>query len=180
MSRIGKLPIKVENKVNVDIKDKSFVMLKNGNSVQQIQFTGPIEAEVKDGSIFVTRKNDEAQTRALHGLYRSLVQNAMIGVSKGWEKSLILNGVGYRANVAGKFLELTLGFSHPIKFPIPTGIEASVDKQTTVTIKGADKALVGQVAAIIRGFRPPEPYLGKGIRYSDEKIRRKAGKSGGK
>lgn len=179
MSRIGKLPVKVEDKVNVEIKD-TLVTIKNGNKVQEVRVTGPIKVELKDGQIFVTRENDEQQTRALHGLYRRLIGNAMTGVSKGWTKNLILNGVGYRANVAGKTLELTLGFSHPISFPIPDGIEVKVDKQTNVSITGADKALVGQVAAKIRDFRPPEPFLGKGIRYDDEVIRRKAGKTGGK
>lgn len=181
MSRIGKLPVKVQDKVSVDVKEKSMLVIKGGKSTQTVKMTGGlIEAEVKDGFVVLTRKSDEAKAKALHGLYRSLVQNAMTGVSTGWSKSLILNGVGYRANVAGKNLELTLGFSHPIKFPIPEGIEIAVDKQTTVIVKGADKALVGQVAAKIRSFRPPEPYLGKGVRYSDEVIRRKAGKSGGK
>lgn len=179
MSRIGKLPVKVEDKVNVEIKD-TLVTIKNGNKVQEVRVTGPIKVELKDGTILVTRENDEPKTKALHGLYRRLIGNAMTGVSKGWSKALILNGVGYRANVAGKSLELTLGFSHPINFPIPEGIEIKVDKQTNVSITGADKALVGQVAAKIRGFRPPEPFLGKGIRYDDEVIRRKAGKSGGK
>ncbi|MCO5113673.1 MAG: 50S ribosomal protein L6 [Bdellovibrionaceae bacterium] len=179
MSRIGKLPVKVEDKVNVEIKD-TLVTIKNGNKVQEVRVTGPIKVELKDGAIQVTRENDEPKTKALHGLYRRLIGNAMTGVSKGWSKALILNGVGYRANVAGKNLELTLGFSHPISFPIPEGIEIKVDKQTNVSITGADKALVGQVAAKIRGFRPPEPFLGKGIRYDDEVIRRKAGKSGGK
>lgn len=179
MSRIGKLPVKVEDKVNVEIKD-TLVTIKNGNKVQEIRVTGPIKVELKDGQILVTRENDEPKTRALHGLYRRLIGNAMVGVSKGWTRGLILNGVGYRANVAGKNLELSLGMSHPVSFPIPDGIEIKVDKQTNLSISGADKALVGQVAAKIRSFRPPEPFLGKGIRYDDEVIRRKAGKSGGK
>ncbi len=116
--------------------------------------TGKVKAELKDGFVVITRTADDAESRAKHGLYRSLVQNAMTGVSTGWTKSLTLNGVGYRANVSvEKILELTLGFSHPIKFPIPDGIEISVDKQTTVLVKGADKSLVGQVAAKVRGFQ---------------------------
>lgn len=179
MSRLGKLPVKVIDKVNVDVKGNT-VTVKGAKYSQAVSLTGNIEASVKDGAIVVTRKGDDAKSKALHGLYRNLIQNAMTGVTEGWTKSLSLNGVGYRANVAGKNLELTLGFSHPIKFPIPTGIEITVDKQTTVLIKGADKALVGQVAAKIRDFRPPEPYLGKGVRYTDEVVRKKAGKSGGK
>ncbi len=181
MSRIGKLPVKVQEKVNVEIKEKTTLIIKGAKNTQKVTMSGDlIEAEVKDGFIVLKRKGDDAKSKALHGLYRSLVQNAMTGVSTGWSKSLTLNGVGYRANVAGKNLELTLGFSHPIKFPIPDGIEITVDKQTAVLIKGADKALVGQVAAKIRDFRPPEPYLGKGVRYTDEVVRKKAGKSGGK
>ena len=180
MSRIGKLPVKVEDKVDVNVESGSLVKIKSGNKAQEIQVTGDISVEIKEGLIHVIRKNDERHTRALHGLYRSLIQNAMTGVFKGWSKSLILNGVGYRASVSGKKLELTLGYSHPIKFPIPEGIDIKVDKQTTIHVNGIDKALVGQVAATIRDYRPPEPYLGKGVRYSDEVIRKKAGKSGGK
>lgn len=180
MSRIGKLPVKVEDNVDVHIENGGLVKIKSGDKVQEVQMKGAISVEVKEGLIHVTRKNDEKPTLALHGLYRSLIQNAMTGVSKGWSKSLILNGVGYRASVSGKNLELTLGYSHPIKFSIPEGIDIKVDKQTTVHVNGADKALVGQVAATIRDYRPPEPYLGKGVRYSDEVIRKKAGKSGGK
>lgn len=179
MSRIGKLPVKIEDKASVEING-TLVTVKSGNKVQAVQITGPIKVEQKDGAVWVTRENDEPKTRALHGLYRRLIDNAMTGVSKGWTRSLILNGVGYRANVSGKNLELTLGYSHPITYPIPEGIEVKVDKQTNVSVTGADKALVGQVAAKIRGFRPPEPFLGKGVRYDDEVIRRKAGKSGGK
>jgi large subunit ribosomal protein L6 len=179
MSRIGRLPVKVQDKINVEVQ-KSVITIKGGKNSQKVTMTGGIEAAVKDGFIVLSRKSDDAQSRALHGLYRSLIQNAMTGVTTGWTKSLTLNGVGYRANVAGKNLELTLGFSHPIKFPIPEGIEITVDKQTVLMIKGADKSLVGQVAAKIRDFRPPEPYLGKGVRYTDEVVRKKAGKSGGK
>ena len=128
----------------------------------------------------LTRADDSKESKSLHGLYKVLLQNAVTGVSTGFTKSLEMHGVGYRGNVQGKKLELALGFSHPISFDIPEGIEIKVEKQTTVIVTGADKAQVGQVAAKIRGFRPPEPYLGKGVRYVGEHIRRKAGKSAGK
>ena len=132
----------------------------------------------KDGKIILTRKNNEPQTRAWHGLYRALICNAVVGVSSGWSKTLIYKGVGYKAHVAGQNLEMNLGFSHPIKMAIPQGITVKTGKNE-ITISGADRAQVGQFCAQIRSLRKPEPYLGKGIRYSDEVIRRKAGKSGG-
>lgn len=180
MSRIGKATINLPDKVSVSSNDKGIVTIKGAKYSQEVQLTGPISVEVEGTAVNVKRGNEEPKTRALHGLYRSLIANAVHGVSEGWKKELILNGVGYRAAVSGKTLELTLGFSHPVKFPIPDGIEAKVEKQTTVIISGADKALVGQVAANIRKYRVPEPYLGKGIKYSDEVIKRKAGKSGAK
>ncbi|MGH1468003.1 MAG: 50S ribosomal protein L6 [Bdellovibrionales bacterium] len=180
MSRVGKATINIPEKVTVTMNDKGLVTVKGAKTSQTVQLTGSISVETEGAELNVRRGDEEASTRALHGLYRSLVFNAVHGVSTGWSKTLILNGVGYRAAVSGKTLDLTLGYSHPIKFPIPDGIEIKVEKQTTVTISGADKALVGQVSANIRAYRLPEPYLGKGIRYSDEVIRRKAGKSGGK
>jgi large subunit ribosomal protein L6 len=139
-----------------------------------------ISAKIENNQVVVTRKSDESPVRALHGLYRALIQNAMTGVSQGFTRNLELVGVGYRAAVSGKKLELSLGYSHPIHFEIPEGIEIKVEKQTNISVTGASKELVGQVAAKIRGFRPPEPYLGKGVKYSDEKLRRKEGKSAGK
>lgn len=180
MSRIGRAIINLPEKVTVTKNDQGLVTVKGAKTSQSVQLTGPISIKIEGTELNVTRGDDETKTRALHGLYRSLVFNAVHGVSTGWSKTLILNGVGYRAAVSGKTLDLTLGYSHPIKFPIPEGIEISVVKQTTLTVSGANKALVGQVSANIRAYRLPEPYLGKGIRYSDEVIRRKAGKSGGK
>lgn len=180
MSRIGKAIINVPEKVTVTSNDSGLVTIKGAKTSQVVQMTGPMRIKLEGTELSVERGDEEAHTRALHGLYRSLIFNAVEGVSKGWSKTLILNGVGYRASVSGKKLELSLGYSHPISFPIPDGIEIKVEKQTTVTVTGADKALVGQVAANIRSYRLPEPYLGKGIKYSDEVIRRKAGKSGGK
>ena len=180
MSRIGKAIINVPEKVTVSSTDDGVVTIKGAKASQVVKLTGPITISQEGEELSVKRGNDEPKTRALHGLYRSLINNAVTGVSTGWSKELELNGVGYRAQVSGKNLDLTLGYSHPIKFPIPEGITISVEKQTRVKVEGADKALVGQVAANIRRYRIPEPFLGKGIKYSDEVIRRKAGKSGAK
>ena len=178
MSRIGKLPVKVVQGVDVSVSPDNEVHVKSGQNLLKIPVNPIINVQVKDGSVVLTRKSDEPKVRAYHGLYRALIQNAVTGVSKGWTKTLILKGVGYKANVAGKNLEMSLGYSHPIKMEIPEGLTVKVEK-TNVTVSGADRAKVGQFSAQIRSWREPEPYLGKGIRYSDEVIRRKAGKSGG-
>jgi large subunit ribosomal protein L6 len=180
MSRIGKNPVAFDNKITVTLSPKNEVVVKGAKHTMTVPVRPVIEVKIDGGQIVFTRKNDAKETRALHGLYRSLVNNAVIGVSTGFTKSLTLQGVGYRASVSGQKLELSLGYSHPVVFEIPKGIEVKVDKQTTVLVTGADKGLVGQVAAKIRGFRPPEPYLGKGVRYTDEVLRRKEGKSAGK
>ena len=180
MSRIGKYPVDFDSKVNVSVTDKNEVVVKGGKSTLTVSMLPNVKARIEGNQIFVERVDNTAKSRSLHGLYRSLVQNAVTGVTTGFTKSLILQDVGYRASVSGKNLELSLGYSHPIKFDIPEGIEMKVEKQTTLHISGASKEQVGQVAAKIRGFRPPEPYLGKGVRYSDEVIRRKEGKSAGK
>ena len=137
-------------------------------------------AKLEGKTLVLSRKEESKSASSLHGMYRALTQNAVTGVAKGFTKALELHGVGYRATVAGKKLEMSLGFSHPVIYEIPEGIDIKVDKQTNISVTGFDRALVGAVAAKIRSFRPPEPYLGKGVRYSDEKIRRKAGKSAGK
>jgi large subunit ribosomal protein L6 len=180
MSRIGKNPVSFDSKVNITITPKNEVVVKGAKTSMTVLMRPEIQAKVEAGKVVLTRKNDAKETKALHGLYRSLVKNAVIGVTDGFTRSLTLQGVGYRASISGQKLELSLGFSHPVIFEVPKGIEIKVDKQTTVLVTGADKALVGQVAAKIRGFRPPEPYLGKGVRYTDETIRRKEGKSAGK
>ena len=180
MSRIGKNPVKVADGVTVNITPANELVVKGAKATLSVKMRPEVEAKFADGEITITRKDDSKSARSLHGLYRSLVQNAVTGVSQGFTKSLELNGVGYRGSVSGKTLELSLGFSHPIKFPIPDGIEVKVEKQTLVHIHGASKELVGQVAAKIRAYRPPEPFLGKGVKYTDEKIRRKEGKSAGK
>ena len=179
MSRIGKYPVNFDDKVQVSVNG-SQVVIKGAKTSLKYNLDPRITAKVDGKKVVLSRKDDSTESKSLHGLYKVLIQNACNGVSQGFSKSLELHGVGYRANVQGKKLELSLGYSHAINFDIPEGIEIKVDKQTTVTVSGADKALVGQVAAKIRGFRPPEPYLGKGVRYAGEHIRRKAGKSAGK
>lgn len=180
MSRIGKAPVVFDNTVNVDLTPSNDVVIKGAKTSLKISMKSEVTAKLDGNKIVLLRKDDSKESRSLHGLYRALIQNAVIGVTKGFTKGLDLQGVGYRANVAGKKLELSLGFSHPVVFDIPEGIEIKVEKQTNISITGANRELVGQVAAKIRSFRPPEPYLGKGIRYTGEQIRRKAGKSAGK
>lgn len=180
MSRIGKAPVVFDDKTQVTVGSNNVVNVKGGKFALAVKMNPAITAQIDGKTIVLNRKDDSKESKSLHGLYRALIQNAVSGVSKGFTRALELHGVGYRANVSGKKLELSLGFSHPVVFEIPEGIEIKVEKQTLIAVTGADKALVGQVAAKIRGFRPPEPYLGKGVRYSDEKIRRKAGKSAGK
>ncbi len=180
MSRVGRSPVFFDKTVQISVSPENAVLVKGPKTSLTIRMRPEIKAKIEADQLQLTPVGDAPTTRAYHGLYRALIQNAVTGVSKGWTKELELNGVGYRAAVSGKKLELTLGYSHPVVFMIPDGIEIKVDKQTRVMISGANRETVGQVAAKIRGFRPPEPYLGKGIKYSDEVIRRKAGKSAGK
>ena len=180
MSRIGRAPVYFDDKTNVTVTPANEVVVKGGKASLTIKMLPTIKATIEGKKIVLTRANETKVVKSLHGMYRAMIQNAVGGVSKGFTKALELHGVGYRANVAGKKLELSLGFSHPIHFDIPEGIEIKVEKQTGITVSGEDRALVGQVAAKIRSFRPPEPYLGKGVRYTGEHIRRKAGKSAGK
>jgi large subunit ribosomal protein L6 len=180
MSRIGKAPVYFDDKVQVSVSPQNEIQVKGAKSTLKIRLRSEIGAKVEGKMLVLTRKSETKEAKSLHGMYRALVQNAVTGVSAGFTRGLELHGVGYRANVAGKKLELSLGFSHPVIFDIPEGIEIKVDKQTNISVNGADRALVGQVAAKIRSFRPPEPYLGKGVRYAGEHIRRKAGKSAGK
>lgn len=180
MSRIGKAPIMFDDKVQVSVDSTNNVLVKGAKNSIKINLRPEILVNVENKKIVLKRKDESKSTKSLHGMYRALLQNAVMGVTQGFTKTLELHGVGYRAAVQGKKLELSLGFSHPISFEIPDGIEIKVEKQTAVTITGASRELVGQVAAKIRGFRPPEPYLGKGVRYAGEHIRKKAGKSAGK
>lgn len=180
MSRVGKAPVYFDDKVQVTITPANEVVVKGAKTALTVKMRPQVSAKLDGKSVVLTRGDETKVTRSLHGLYRALIQNAVTGVSKGFTKTLELHGVGYRANVSGKKLELSLGFSHPVIFDIPEGIEIKVEKQTTVSITGANRELVGQVAAKLRSFRPPEPYLGKGVRYQGEHLRRKAGKSAGK
>lgn len=180
MSRVGKAPVIFDDKTQVTVTPKNEVIVKGAKQSLTIPLRPEISAQIDGKKIVLVRNAETKEARSLHGLYRALIQNAVTGVTKGFTKGLELHGVGYRANVAGKKLELSLGYSHPVIFDIPEGIEIKVEKQTAVSVTGASRELVGQVAAKIRSFRPPEPYLGKGVRYAGEAIRRKAGKSAGK
>ena len=175
MSRIGKKPISIPNGLEVKI-DGSSLKFKKSNNEKELDLKGHVDVKIEDGKIEFSPKGEDRQSRAYWGTYRALANNIILGLTEGFSKQLEINGVGYRAAMKGKVLELNLGFSHPINFESPKGIEISVDKNV-VTIKGDDKQQVGQVAAEIRGFRPPEPYKGKGIKYLEEHIIRKAGKT---
>ncbi|MBI5158289.1 MAG: 50S ribosomal protein L6 [Acidimicrobiia bacterium] len=177
MSRIGNAPISIPSGVDVTIKG-STVDVKGARGTLSRTFTDKISFSVADGVVTVARSDDARETKALHGLSRALLRNMVIGVSEGFRRELNMVGVGYRAAVAGKGLELLVGFSHPVKIEAIEGITFEVPEPTKIIITGIDKELVGQVAANLRSIRPPEPYKGKGIKYSDEVIRRKAGKSG--
>ncbi|HET6466680.1 MAG TPA: 50S ribosomal protein L6 [Nitrospiria bacterium] len=176
MSRVGKKPILVPSGVQVKVEEKG-VRIKGPKGELTRGMEMGIGVTVEDGRVVVTRRDDDRLHRAKHGLFRSDLNNMVIGVSQGYQKSLEISGVGFRAQVQGRNLTLALGFSHPTVFALPTGIEATVDKQTLITIKGADKYLVGQVAAEIRDLKLPEPYKGKGIKYAGEVIERKEGKT---
>jgi large subunit ribosomal protein L6 len=175
MSRVGKKPIAIPSGIEVAVNN-GVITVKKGNKSVDVNTHDRVGVDVADGNVTFTLKGEEAQDRAFWGTYRALTNNAIVGLDKGFTKSLEINGVGYRAAVKGKVLELQLGFSHPINFDIPENIEIAVDKNI-INIKGISKQEVGQVAAKIRGFRPPEPYKGKGVKYTDEHIVRKAGKT---
>jgi large subunit ribosomal protein L6 len=177
MSRIGLAPISLPSGVEVSVEGTK-VTVKGTKGMLRRTFSDRVSFAVTDGVVTVARHDEERESKALHGLSRALLNNMVVGVSEGFQKELLTVGVGYRASLQGKLLELLVGFSHPVKVPAPDGIEFEVPEPTRIIVRGIDKELVGQVAADIRSVRPPEPYKGKGIRYSDEKVRRKAGKSG--
>ena len=179
MSRIGRLPVAIPAGVTVTIAENNKVTVKGPKGELTREFVPEMTIEEKEGHIVVTRPNDLKRNKALHGLTRSLINNMVTGVSNGYEKTLETNGVGYRAAKQGKKLVLTLGYSHPVEMEDPDGVETTVDGNKIV-VKGIDKEKVGQYAAEIREKRKPEPYKGKGIKYSDEVIRRKVGKTGKK
>jgi large subunit ribosomal protein L6 len=172
------MPVEVPQGVDVEIKG-SFVRIKGSKGQLEHTFPAEMDISMEDGQITVKRPSDERTHRALHGMTRALINNMVIGVSQGFEKTLEVNGVGYRAELNGKNLVLNVGYSHPVEMEPPEGISFDVDTRTRqIKVMGYDKAEVGQVAANVRGVRPPEPYKGKGIKYLDERIRRKAGKAG--
>ena len=178
MSRIGKMPVELRDGLEVQVAESNEVRLKKQGKELKVLVRPEIEVIVNQRQLILKRKNDEPKTKAFHGLYRALIQNAVKGLSEGWSKSLKLNGVGYKASVSGQKLEINLGYSHPISMHIPEGIDVKVEKQTQINISGVDRQKVGQISAQLRSLRPPEPYLGKGVRYLDEVIQKKAGKSG--
>ena len=178
MSRIGREPIAIPAGVNVTIADGNVVTVKGPLGELTESFNTNLTIAVEGDKILVTRPNDEKENRALHGLTRTLVNNMVVGVSKGYEKKLEIVGVGYRVEKQSGKIVLGLGYSHPVVFEEKDGVKFDVPDQTTIIVKGINKQAVGQVAAVIRSKRPPEPYRGKGIKYTGERIRRKAGKAG--
>lgn len=180
MSRIGRKPVALPAGVEVTVDEKNLVTVKGPKGQLQEQVSKLINIEVKDNEVIFTRSSDERNHRAQHGLARTLVSNMITGVTAGYEKKMLLNGVGYRAEKKGNTLVMNLGFSHPVEMVDPEGITTETPDATTVVVKGIDKALVGNYAANIRSWREPEPYKGKGIKYENEVIRRKEGKTGAK
>ncbi|MCI9067938.1 MAG: 50S ribosomal protein L6 [Lachnospiraceae bacterium] len=180
MSRIGRMPIAVPAGVTVDIAENNKVSVKGPKGTLERVLPAEMEIKLEDGHIVVTRPNDLKKMKSLHGLTRSLLANMVHGVTEGYEKALEVNGVGYRAQKQGKKLVLSLGYSHPVEMEDPEGLESVVEGQNKIIVKGIDKEKVGQYAAEIRDKRRPEPYKGKGIKYADEVIRRKVGKTGKK
>ena len=175
MSRIGKKSISIPDDIEV-ILDNGRILFKNKKESKELETHNRVHILLKDKQLSFSSLDDSQQSRAFWGTYRALANNIVVGLTEGFTKQLEINGVGYKAAVKGKVLELALGFSHPINYDIPEGIEIAVDKNLVI-IKGADKQQVGQIAAEIREFRPPEPYKGKGVKYVDERIIRKAGKT---
>ena len=180
MSRIGRKPIVIAKGVAVSV-DGGAVAVNGPKGTLQVQVPEGIAVRVEDGTVQIQRRGDAPRERALHGLVRSLIANAVTGVTEGFTKELEIHGIGYKAQKEGSDIVFSLGFSHPVRFPVPAGIEVSVDaKQTRLSVRGADKQAVGQVAAELRALRPPDVYKGKGVRYTGETVRKKVGKAGAK
>lgn len=181
MSRIGKIPVPIPAGVTISLEGEMLVV-KGPKGELKLKINHLVKVEVKDSDVNIVRTNDKSDSSSLQGITRTLVNNMVTGVTKGFAKKLEINGVGYKAAVQPKKLVLNLGYSHPIEYPTPTGIEFKLDeeKKNLLTVSGIDKQLIGQVCAEIRSFRPPEPYKGKGIKYLEEHIKRKAGKSAAK
>ena len=176
MSRIGKQPIAIPAKVKVDVKG-SRVFVEGPKGKLDLEIPRRTSLKIDNGNVIVSRDGDDAEARAMHGLSRALVNNLVKGVSEGYTKKLEINGVGFKAAVQGKVVNLSLGYSHPINYDIPDQIKVTVDENTKITIEGPNKQVVGQVAAELRSYYPPEPYKGKGVKYADERIERKEGKT---
>jgi len=176
MSRIGKMPIPLPKEINISF-DPSKIEVAGSKGTLACELPRGIGVVVEEGRILIRRDSEERSLKALHGLTRSLIANMVTGVTQGFAKKLEIIGVGFRADIQDNVLKLTLGFSHPVFFPIPEGIKMEVEKQTMITVRGANKQLVGTVAAKLRSIKPPEPYKGKGVRYAGEKIRKKVGKT---
>lgn len=179
MSRIGKMPVNIPAEVKVALSGAEMTVQGPKGKLSQ-KLPEVVDVNVAADVVSVQRRSDDKKDASMQGLTRTLIANMVEGVTNGFERVLEITGVGYRAEASGKSLNLSLGYSHPIDYPLPEGITVEVEKQTKVTVRGIDKQLVGATAAKIRSFRPPEPYKGKGIRYSDERILRKAGKAGKK
>ena len=177
MSRIGKLPIPIPQGVEVTVESNR-VTVQGAKGMLSQEYKPLVEIDLQDNQCIVRRKGESRQARAMHGLYRKLIHNMVVGVSQGFTKVLLVNGVGYRAEVRDEALVLNLGYSNPIEYPIAEGISISVEGNNRIAVSGSDLQRVGQVAAEIRSLRPPEPYKGKGIRYENESVRRKVGKTG--
>lgn len=184
MSRIGKLPISIPDKIEVKVTDNNIVTVKGPNGELNQKIHPDITVKVEDNQVIVERPTEQKRHKAFHGLYRALINNMVIGVSKGFEKKLELVGVGFKASNQGQILELSIGYSHDVIFQLPEEINVTTEtakgKAPLITLQSANKQLLGQIASKIRSLRKPEPYKGKGIRYQDEYVRRKAGKAAGK
>jgi large subunit ribosomal protein L6 len=178
MAGIGRWPVIIPEKVKVS-ESAGLVTVQGPKGTLSLTVHPSLAVQVQDSSVVVTRREDSRQTKALHGLTRKLIANMVEGVSKGFTRSLEVNGVGYRAEVVGNTIHFALGFSHPIIFQLPPGVQAKIERQTQITLEGIDKQLLGEVAAAMRRLRPPDPYKAKGIKYAEETVRRKAGKTAG-
>jgi large subunit ribosomal protein L6 len=176
MSRIGKQPISIPPKVKVEVKGQK-VHVEGPKGKLDMELPARTTLKVDNGQVIVSRDGDDSQAKALHGLSRALVNNMVKGVSDGFMKKLEIQGVGFKAAVQGKIVTMNLGYSHPINYPIPDQVKVTVEENTKITIEGPDRQKVGQVASELRGFYPPEPYKGKGVRYADERVERKEGKT---
>jgi large subunit ribosomal protein L6 len=176
MSRIGKIPVAIPPKVKVEVKDRN-VFVEGPKGKLNMNLPGRTIAKVDNNQVLVTRPADDAESKALHGLSRALINNMIKGVTDGFVKKLEIQGVGFKAAVQGKSITMNLGYSHQIVYPIPDQIKVTVEENTKITVEGPSKQVVGQVAAELRSYYPPEPYKGKGVRYSDEKVKRKEGKT---